>query len=496
MASENHTPVAGTFPSRTPARRRTVLKAAGLATLAATAVGTAARSAHAMDDTDASRPPEPYDVIVVGAGFAGVAAARAVRAQGLRTLLLEARDRIGGRTWTDTFAGERVEMGGAWVHPVHTRVWHEIQSHGISFVADDTPPDQLILPSGNGYAPFSPTEAGTRLGELLTDFFAGSEAYFPRPHDPLHRIDLLAEPDRLTLRDRLDQLRLSPQDDAWLNGHTATAGGTNTRGAYTALVRQLALSGDLATYNGLNTYRPVTGMGGLITAMLADQPVTVRLGAPVAAVTDTGTRVLVDTRAGQRYSASAVVVAVPANTWNTIAFRSGLPREFTAASTAGIAVPHAKKIWMKVRGDVGRFIAQGAETGAPLIGVVPHTTLADGSRLMIGFSVDPALDHTSTAQVQAALRRFVPQAVVEGIKSQDWGGDPYARGGWSFMRPLQLTRQLRTLQQPHGRLVFAGSDIAAGWSGFVEGAVESGEHAATLALELATTTRSASLVAG
>ncbi|MFD3946007.1 flavin monoamine oxidase family protein [Streptomyces sp. NPDC058579] len=462
-------------------RRRTVLKAAGLATLTAAAgVGAAAGPVHAEQG-----PGDPYDVIVIGAGFAGVAAARAVRAQGKRTLLLEARDRIGGRTWTGTFAGELVEMGGAWVHPVHTKVWHEIQSHGISLVADDTPPDRLVLPSGSGYADFDPAVAGTRLGELLTDFFAGSESYFPRPHDPLHRADLLAEPDRLTLRDRLNQLRLAPQDDAWLNGHTATAGGSNTRGAYTALVRQLALSGDLATYNGLNTYRPVTGMGGLISAMLADQPVTLQLNSPVAAVTDTASHVCVETRDGRKYTGRSVVVAVPANVWNSITFRSGLPREFASASTAGIAVPHAKKIWMKVRGDVGRFIAQGAESGAPLIGVVPHTTLADGSRLMIGFSVDPQLDHTSTAQVQAALRRFVPQAVVEGIKSQDWGGDPYARGGWSFMRPLQLTRQLRTLQQPQGRLVFAGSDIASGWSGFVEGAIESGERAAVLALEAA-----------
>ncbi|WP_051804892.1 NAD(P)/FAD-dependent oxidoreductase [Streptomyces griseus] len=473
-------------PPGTPRTRRTVLKAAGLAALTATAAAVTAAPALAED----ARPSEPYDVIVIGAGFAGVTAARAVRAQGLRVLLLEARDRIGGRTWTGTFAGEQVEMGGAWVHPVHPRVWHEIHSRGIPLVADDTPPDRLILPSATtgAYAPYDPATAGTRLGELLTDYFAGSETYFPSPHDPLLRADLLAEPDRLTLRDRLLQLRLSPQDEAWLAGHTATAGGSNTRGAYTALVRQLALSGDLATYNGLNTYRPVTGMTGLLTAMLADQPVTLRLASPVTTVTDTGTHVQVDVRGGRRHTARAVVVAVPANVWHTIAFRPGLPAEFTSASTAGIAVPHAKKIWMKVRGDVGRFLAQGAETGSPLIGVVPHTALADGSRLMIGFSLDPALDPAAVPQVQAALRQFVPQATVEAVRAQDWGNDPYARGGWSFMRPLQLTRQLRTLQQPHGRLVFAGSDIAAGWSGFVEGAIESGAHAARLALETATRT--------
>lgn len=68
-------------------------------------------------NSESGRAPSDrdFDAIVIGAGFAGITAARELRAQGRRTLLLEARDRIGGHTWTDTFLGELIERGGTWV---------------------------------------------------------------------------------------------------------------------------------------------------------------------------------------------------------------------------------------------------------------------------------------------------------------------------------------------------------------------------------------------
>ena len=60
-----------------------------------------------------------HDVIVVGGGFAGVTAAREVALAGRNALLLEARDRLGGRTWTADWNGQQIEYGGGWVH------WHQ-----------------------------------------------------------------------------------------------------------------------------------------------------------------------------------------------------------------------------------------------------------------------------------------------------------------------------------------------------------------------------------
>ncbi|NEE52061.1 FAD-dependent oxidoreductase, partial [Streptomyces sp. SID8455] len=107
-----------------------------------------------------------------------------------------------------------------------------------------------------------------------------------------------------------------------------------------------------------------------------------------------------------------------------------------------------------------------------------------GGRLYVGFT-GPSLDVSDRAAVQAAVRRFIPGATLVGHRAMEWSKDTYARGGWGLRRPGQLLRQLPAIQEPHGQLVFAGSDIASGWYGaFVEGAIESGLRAADQAVTL------------
>jgi monoamine oxidase len=67
-----------------------------------------------------------HDVIVIGGGFAGVTAAREAALRGRSVLLLEARDRLGGRTWNASWAGTSIEYGGAWVHWHQPHTWSEI----------------------------------------------------------------------------------------------------------------------------------------------------------------------------------------------------------------------------------------------------------------------------------------------------------------------------------------------------------------------------------
>ena len=78
--------------------------------------------------TEASRPRrgQPYadaDVVVIGAGFAGLVAARELGRAGLDVIVLEARDRVGGRTWTDRRLGHDLELGGTWMHWVQPHAW-------------------------------------------------------------------------------------------------------------------------------------------------------------------------------------------------------------------------------------------------------------------------------------------------------------------------------------------------------------------------------------
>src|SRR5271170_8263279 len=72
-----------------------------------------------------------YDVIVIGAGFAGLCAARDISRSNKKVLLVEARDRIGGRTYTSPRHGYNVEMGGTWVHWTQPHVFHEIHQYGL-----------------------------------------------------------------------------------------------------------------------------------------------------------------------------------------------------------------------------------------------------------------------------------------------------------------------------------------------------------------------------
>ncbi|MEU7905768.1 FAD-dependent oxidoreductase [Actinoplanes sp. NPDC049118] len=71
------------------------------------------------------------DVVIVGGGFACVTAARELTMRGRRVVLLEARDRLGGRTYTSEHDGHPMELGGTWVHPAQPNVWAEINRYAV-----------------------------------------------------------------------------------------------------------------------------------------------------------------------------------------------------------------------------------------------------------------------------------------------------------------------------------------------------------------------------
>ncbi|GAA2683283.1 MULTISPECIES: NAD(P)/FAD-dependent oxidoreductase [Actinosynnema] len=442
--------------------------------LAATAVAAGAPALLPARASAARRTT--HDVVVVGAGFAGATAARELARKGLRVLVLEARGRVGGRVWTSEFEGARIELGGNWVDPMQTTVWREIEQQGVGMLADQGA-ERVVFPSGNGFGFLAPEEAFGRQGELLARFAERSRELFPDPLDPLARADLLRAPDALTVLARLDEMGLSALDRKWLTGATGGLGGSSARAAYTQFLHWWALCGhDAGLYYGINTYKPSGGLGSVLSAILAQSRAEVRLRAPVASIADDGRRVTVRTRAGSEHVAGAVVVAVPVNTWRCIDFAPGLPPEKLRAADQTIGVPNAKKFVVHLGEGFGNTYVHTPE-GYPVDTLVPLQRTSRGW-LAAGFSGDPALDVNDPARVREAIRLVVPDAEVLAVRGQDWGADPHSRGGWAFRRPGQLTGLLRPAQRPHGRISFATSDIASGWSGYVEGAMESGLTAA------------------
>lgn len=459
--------------------RRLFLKATG-ATALAGALGSiphTTSAAHAADEVRA-------DVLVIGAGYAGGTAARELAAAGLKVTVLEARNRIGGRIWTDILAGERIELGGGWLSPDHHLVAAEMQRYGLANVGDVVPTKSL-MPASGGFQSLNPADANARLGELFEQFYQGSRDYFPRPDDPLYRADLLQQVDQLSFTDRLAELSMSDLDKQWLAGYfTAYTGNENSRRAMTSMAQWWALGGwSMEGWEKQTAFKPAGGMTQLLQKMLATPGITLRLSSPVASVTSTSGGVAVELTSGTVLEAGAVVVATPVNIWKTIRFDPGLPSAHATATTEGVGVSLSTKMWMQLSGSVEAIYAQGTEN-SPLPLMIPQKELPGGGRLMIGFA-GSSLDVSDRAAVQAAVRTYIPGATIVSYRAQQWGADSYARGGWGLRRPTQLLRQLPALQQPHGRVVFAGADIASGWNGaFIEGAVETGLRAAQQAAVL------------
>ncbi len=104
---------------------------------------------------------------------------------------------------------------------------------------------------------------------------------------------------------------------------------------------------------------------------------------------------------------------------------------------------------------------------------------------MVGFGSDPgALDARNVSEVQDAFAAFVPGAKVLKVEAHDWNSDPYSLSTWMAFRPGQITRFGTGLRRPEGWLAFAIADMAIGWTGYIDGAIESGSRSAERAREL------------
>jgi monoamine oxidase len=421
---------------------------------------------------------DSYDVIVVGGGFAGVTAARELRLRGHGVLVLEARDRLGGRTWVAEFAGLPVEMGGTWVHWLQPHVWAEMRRYGLGIV-ESTGAERCGWITGGRLKDMAADDYYAVLNEAMNRFCHDALTAFERPFDPLFNEAAVAAIDGLSIRDRLESLDVSAEVRDLLDGEWASVGhAPNAEAGLSVPLRWFALSGWDArrVHDAGGRYMFERGTRSLIEAMIADGRPDVQLSAPVAHVEQDDERVVVTTREGAVHVAPAVIVTAPLNTLGSIEFRPGL----SAAKRAAIAEGQASrgvKVWARVRGEVAPFFGTAPDDHA--LNWIGTQFRVPGATLLVGFgAASDRLDITDRSAVERAVREFLPNAEVESVAGHDWVADEFSRGTWPVFRPHQLTRYLRPLQEGEGRVLLAGSELADGWSGFIDGAIESGLTAA------------------
>ena len=246
--------------------------------------------------TQASRPRRAQargadvDVVVIGAGFAGLVAARELGRAGLGVLVLEARDRVGGRTWTDRRLGHDLELGGTWVHWVQPHTWAEMTRYGREVTRSPAVEEAYWLGAGGA------RRAGT-LDEFMALIADGQQAIvddvrvaIPRGIDPT--VGEIGELDALSIQDRFDALGLD--DEARSANEAVWAGHVNARldqvGLSSALRWAAAAGGHWQLMHEASaTYRVVGGMSGFTQAIAADVAGEIRLGATVRRVAQAAT---------------------------------------------------------------------------------------------------------------------------------------------------------------------------------------------------------------
>jgi monoamine oxidase len=417
-----------------------------------------------------------YDVIIIGGGFAGVTAAREVRKAGLRCVILDARDRLGGRTWSSELAGHPVELGGTWIHWIQPHVWAEVTRYGLA--VGESPglaaPGHCVWLTGGQRKTGSPEQLFGLLAEGATQFCTEAAHVFPRPYEPFFAEGVTAL-DQLSVQDRLNSLGLSAEErDVFSGFWSSFCQAPCTEAGLVTMLRWWALGQRDFTLlmDATVRYKLHDGTKSLLEAMLADGQPEVRLSTPVSRVEQEAEQVRITTHSGASLSAQAAVIAVPLNVLSTITFAPSLSIGKQAAARERQA-SRGLKVVALVRGVPNDFFGIAPDS-YPLTALASEREEPDGV-LMVGFGPDAqAFDVNDRQAVQQVIRQFLPEAEVVAVRGHDWTADPFAGGTWSIFRPQQLTRYLRELQRAEGRLLFAGSDVASGWNGFIDGAIETG----------------------
>jgi monoamine oxidase len=425
-----------------------------------------------------------FDVAVIGGGFAGVTAARECAQRGRSVVLLEARDRLGGRTWTASWEGMRIEYGGAWVHWHQPHTFSELTRAGLAVqVSDDPQRAHWLVGERRRSGTIDERDEIARRG--WNRFVEGVREVLPQPHAPLSAIDRLAAFDRLTVAQRLAQLKLSDEERAVLTAEieSLTSAPLDQAGAV-AVLRWHALSGySLRLTQETGGRVTITrGTGALLAAIADAAPVARRLCEPVAAIVRTGSGVEVHTRAGGGVRASVAIVAVPLNVLAALEFVPRLPEPKLRAIALGQA-SRGIKLMLRVKGERVRQNAIAA--GHPFGYLASETLDGDGTQLMIGFGPDAAaVDSGDLVALQRHLDQLLPGYQLLGATCHGWHADEFSRGTWAIHRPGWYEHHHAEMRRPEPGVLLAGSDLADGWAGFIDGAIESGLRAGALASDL------------
>jgi monoamine oxidase len=399
------------------------------------------------------------DGVVIGAGAAGIAAARHLADSGLSVVVLEARDRVGGRAHTVQAGDFAIDLGCGWLHSADENEWTRIASR-LGFAVDDLPPP-WARPAHE--ANFSTTEQ--------KDYWAAFERFYTR-------IEESADSDR----PMSDCFEPGGRWNAALGAMVTYINGTEAE--------KISLREYAAYHDSDMNKRLTRGYGALIEAYAA--PLDIRRGCPVTLIDHAGARVRIVTAQGE-LAARAVIIAVPPGVIAAEALRFSplLPAKRDAAYALPLGV--ADKVFLKLDRpedlprDMRLFgstttIETGSYTlrpfGRPMIdgyfgGEFARTLEHEGNGAFAAFAIE---------QIAAALGNDMRKRLTP-IAESAWARDPWSLGSYSYGNPGAEKARAALAAPVNERLFFAGEHCSPQDFSTAHGAYRSGIAAATQAIK-------------
>lgn len=421
-----------------------------------------------------------WDVIVIGAGAAGLRAAQKLQQNGRRVLILEARNRIGGRIWTEIHNGQPLDLGASWIHG--------IQANPITAIADQLG-SPLIRTDYNDIQRFNAdgeplsAELDRRVGELLKRYFKLAHEY---AEDQESDISLQAALEAALRTDPLD-----PQDLRLLNYAVNTtfeheyAAASSHLSAWYFDQQDAPTGGDVIFRQG---YRS--------TVDFLAQGLDIRLNQVVERIIYNDDGVAVEA-AQQVWRARGALIAVPLGVLKagSITFEPSLPAaKQQALERVGMGLLNKcylifpEVFWDDAalfgyagerKGEWAEWINLDALLGMP---VLLGFNAADYAHLLEAQSDEQIVD-AAMQTLRIMYGKSIPAPLQYRITR--WAADPYSLGSYSFMAVGASPADYDVLAQPVGkRLFFAGEHTHRNHPATVHGAYLSGERAADEILSL------------
>ena len=455
----------------------------------------AAAAGVLLSDRLAFGAPQPSGrrVVVIGAGFAGLAAAYELSRSGADVTVLEARNRVGGRvvSFTDLVPGGSME-GGAELIGTNHPIWMDYKARfSLSFldVAEEDAEAPIVL-NGRRLTAAQSEE----LWEQMSAALNGLNADAARIVDPFAAWTApgAAAWDRRSLADWIAAQPVSELCKTGIDAQmVADNGVTAAWQSYLGNLTMVKGGGLEKFWTETEVFRCKGGSQQLalkLAAAIGSSRIMLRH--PVSAIT-AGPSGVVVTAGAASYEADYVVLAVPPLTWNRIAFTPRL--HVTDVPQMGSNV----KFLMKMRDLHWRRSKLGPEafTDGP-VHLTWHATQNQqvAGAGVVAFSGGPAADTCRgwspaerTGHYLTAISKIYPGAPAsfERGRFMDWPSDPWVKGSYSFPAPGEVTTLGPQLQQPlAGRVFLAGEHTCYAFVGYMEGALQSGARAAKRIAEL------------